>query len=96
MKKLSIDIETRSSIDITLSGLYKYAESSDFDILLFSVSIDDGDVVTYDLASGEQLPDEIIRAMTDTAIAKRAFHVNFERVCISIYLRRNYPDLLEN
>lgn len=55
MKKLTIDIETRSSIDITLSGLYKYAESSDFDILLFSVSIDDGDVVTYDLASGEQL-----------------------------------------
>lgn len=96
MKKLTIDIETRSSIDITLSGLYKYAESSDFDILLFSVSIDDGDVVTYDLASGEQLPDEIIRAMTDTAIAKRAFHVNFERVCISVYLRRNYPDLLEN
>ena len=46
MKKLTIDIETRSSIDITLSGLYKYAESSDFDILLFSVSIDDGDVVT--------------------------------------------------
>lgn len=96
MKKLTIDIETRRSIDITLSGLYKYAESSDFDILLFSVSIDDGDVVTYDLASGEQLPDEIIRAMTDTAIAKRAFHVNFERVCISVYLRRNYPDLLEN
>ena len=96
MKKLTIDIETRSSIDITLSGLYKYAESPDFDILLFSVSIDDGNVVTYDLASSEQLPDEIIRAMTDTAIAKRAFHVNFERVCISIYLRRNYPDLLEN
>ncbi|MGN0605957.1 MAG: DNA polymerase [Oscillospiraceae bacterium] len=96
MKVLTIDIETRSDVDITKSGLYKYAESPDFDILLISVSTDGGDVITYDIASGDKLPKNIIEAFTDNRVVKRAFNVNFERVCLSVYIRRNYPDMLED
>lgn len=94
MKSLTIDIETRSSVDITSCGLYKYAESPDFDILLMSVSIDGGKVETYDLACGDKLPDEIIQAFSDKSVAKKAFNVNFERVCISVYIQKNYPGIL--
>ena len=86
MKKLTIDIETRSSVDITSSGLYKYAESPDFDILLFSVSIDDGDVVTYDLASGEQFPDEIIRACVHRRFKSRNHNHCFSRATRSFII----------
>lgn len=94
MKELTIDIETRSDFDIKKCGLYKYAESENFDILLFSYSVDGGKVFTYDIINGENLPNEILKALVDETIIKKAFNVNFERVCLSVYLRRNYPELL--
>ena len=86
MKKLSIDLETYSSVDLGKSGLYKYAESEDFEILLFAYSIDDGGVKVIDLASGEIIPEEILSAFSDENIEKWAFNANFERVCLSRFL----------
>lgn len=86
MKKLSIDLETYSSVDLGKSGVYKYAESEDFEILLFAYSIDDGEVQVLDLASGEVIPEEILSALSDESIEKWAFNANFERVCLSRFL----------
>ena len=86
MKKLSIDLETYSSVDLGKSGVYKYAESEDFEILLFAYSIDDGEVKVVDLASGEIIPEEILSALSDKSIEKWAFNANFERVCLSRFL----------
>lgn len=91
MKELSIDLETYSDVDIKKSGVYKYAESDNFEILLFAVSIDSGPVTVYDLVSGETLPIEIIKALTDESIIKWAFNASFERICISNWLRKYYP-----
>ena len=91
IKTLSIDLETRSSIDISKAGVYKYAESPDFNILLFGVSVNGGPVIVYDLACGDVVPDEILAALSDPGIIKWAYNASFERVCISIWLRRNYP-----
>ena len=93
MKELEIDIETRSSVDLAKCGVYKYAESPDFQILLFAVSIDGGSVAVYDLACGEQIPDEILAAIVDEDTIKWAHNASFERVCLSYWLRRNRPDL---
>ena len=87
MKTLSIDIETFSSIDLTKAGVYKYTEAPDFDILLFGYSVDGGPVQVVDLASGEKLPVEIIAALTDDAVIKWAFNAQFERICLSRWLR---------
>lgn len=86
MKRLSIDLETYSSVDLGKSGVYKYAESEDFEILLFAYSIDDGGVKVIDLASGEIIPEEILSAFSDENIEKWAFNANFERVCLSRFL----------
>lgn len=86
MKRLSIDLETYSSVDLGKSGVYKYAESEDFEILLFAYSIDDGEVRVIDLASGEIIPEEILSALSDESIEKWAFNANFERVCLSRFL----------
>ena len=86
MKTLSIDIETYSGYDLSKSGVYKYAESPDFEILLFGCSIDDGEVQVIDLAAGEHLPPEILNALTDNNVQKWAFNANFERVCLSRYI----------
>ncbi len=86
MKKLSIDLETYSSVDLGKSGVYKYAESEDFEILLFAYSIDDGEVKVIDLASGEVIPEEILSALSDENVEKWAFNANFERVCLSWFL----------
>lgn len=83
MKRLSIDLETYSSVGLGKSGVYKYAESEDFEILLFAYSIDDGEVKVIDLASGEIIPEEILSALRDETIEKWAFNANFERVCLS-------------
>ena len=88
---ISLDLETRSSIDITKAGVYKYAESPDFDILLFGVSVNGGSVAVYDLASGDKVPEEIIKALSDDSVTKWAYNASFERVCLSVWLRRNYP-----
>ena len=92
MKELSIDLETYSDVDIKKSGVYRYAESDNFEILLFAVSIDSGPVTVYDLASGDTLPLEIIKALTDESVIKWAFNASFERICISIWLRKHYPE----
>ena len=86
MKRLSIDLETYSSVDLGKSGVYKYAESEDFEILLFAYSINDGEVRVMDLASGEIIPEEILSALSDESIEKWAFNANFERVCLSRFL----------
>lgn len=88
MKTLSIDIETYSSADLSKCGVYKYSESPDFDILLFGYSVDGGKVQVIDLASGETLPVEIHSALTDAAVMKWAFNAQFERVCLSRWLKR--------
>ena len=92
INEMSIDLETYSDIDIKKSGVYKYAEADNFEILLFAVSIDGCPVTVYDLACGEVLPDEIIDALVDDTVIKWAFNAVFERVCISYWLKRNYPD----
>jgi DNA polymerase len=88
MHVISIDIETFSDIDLGKCGVYRYAESPSFDILLFSYSIDDGQIKLIDLASGEKLPEEIINSLMDASIIKTAFNANFERVCLMKYLCR--------
>ncbi|WP_303819591.1 DNA polymerase [Ruminococcus flavefaciens] len=93
MKQLTIDIETASDEDISECGVYRYAESELFNLLLVSYSIDGGPVATVDIDNGDTLPDEILSALTDKSIIKKAFNVNFERVCLSVYLRRNYPEI---
>lgn len=91
IKTLSIDLETRSSIDLGKCGVYKYASSPDFDILLFGVSVNGGPVEVYDLACGDTVPREILTALTDERVTKWAYNCNFERVCLSVWVRRNYP-----
>ena len=87
MQTLSIDIETYSDVNLSKCGVYKYAESPDFEILLFGYSVDGSEVTVIDLAQGERLPQEIIEALTDDTVIKWAFNANFERVCLSRYLR---------
>ena len=92
MKALSIDLETYSSVDLGKSSVYRYVESPDFDILLFGYCVDGCSVQVVDLAQGEQIPPEIIDALSDERVHKWAFNANFERVCLSEWLRRNsYP-----
>jgi len=86
IKQLSCDIETFSSVDLKKSGVYKYAESPDFEILLFGYSVDGGEVRVIDFTAGETLPREIIDALTDDNVQKWAFNANFERICLSRYL----------
>ena len=87
MKTLSIDIETFSSIDLSMCGVYKYTEAPDFDILLFGYSIDGGSVKEVDLACGEVIPPEVIAALTDNSVIKWAYNAQFERICLSRWLR---------
>ena len=86
MKNISIDIETFSSVDLAKCGVYKYAESPDFQILLFGYSLDGGEVQVIDLASGESIPEDVLAALTDDDVTKWAFNANFERVCLSRHL----------
>ena len=88
---LSIDLETFSDVDLKKCGVYKYAESPNFEVLLFGVSVNGGEVTVYDLASGDTVPEEIIRALSDDSVIKWAYNASFERVCLSVWLRRNYP-----
>ncbi len=86
MQYLSIDIETYSSVNLQKAGVYKYAESPDFEILLFGYSVDGGAVHVIDLACGEKIPAEIVDALSDESVTKWAFNAQFERVCLSNYL----------
>ena len=92
MKTLSLDLETYSSVDLGKSSVYRYVESPDFDILLLGFSADGSPVQVVDLAQGEQIPPEVIDALTDDTVSKWAFNASFERVCLSEWLRRHgYP-----
>ena len=92
MNTLSLDLETYSSVDLGKASVYRYVESPDFDILLFGYSVDGGEARAVDLAQGERIPLEIIDALTDARVRKWAFNAQFERVCLSRWLRRNgYP-----
>ena len=87
MKTLSIDIETYSSVELAKCGVYKYTEATDFDILLFGYSTDGGPVQVVDLACGETIPPEVIAALTNDDVTKWAFNAQFERICLSRWLR---------
>ena len=86
MNCITLDVETFSSVDITKSGVYRYAESPDFEILLFACSVDGKPVQVYDLACGEKVPDEILKALSDEKVIKHSFNASFERICLSRYL----------
>ena len=86
MRNLSIDIETYSDVDLSKCGVYKYASSPAFEVLLFGYAADGGDVRVVDLACGEQIPEEVISALADTSVTKWAFNAMFERVCLSNFL----------
>lgn len=92
MKELSIDLETYSDVDISKCGAYKYAESDNFEILLFGVSVDGSPVKVYDLACGDTVPEEILAALSDENVIKWAFNASFERICLSNWLKRHHPE----
>ena len=83
MKSLSLDLETYSDVNLAKCGVYKYAESPAFEILLFGYAVDGGPVQVVDLAQGESIPEEILDVLTDETVTKWAFNANFERVCLS-------------
>ena len=86
MKSIEIDIESYSDVDLYKCGVYKYSSSPNFEILLFGYSVDGGDVKVVDLACGEEIPAEILAALSDESVTKWAFNAMFERVCLSNYL----------
>ena len=92
IKTISIDIETYSDIDLSKCGVYKYSESENFEILLFGYSINHGEVQVVDLAMGEKIPIEIIKALVNDEIIKWAYNASFERVCLSRYISKYYPE----
>lgn len=96
MESLSIDLETYSDIDLKKCGVYKYAESPNFEMLLFAYSVDNGPVQVIDLAQGEDIPTEILAALTDESITKWAYNASFERICLSVWLRRNHPEYFQS
>lgn len=91
IKTLSLDLETYSSIDLAKCGVYKYAESPDFEILLFAYSVNECPVNVVDIACGDEVPEEILAALTDDTVEKWAYNAQFERVCLSYWLRREHP-----
>ena len=96
IKTLSIDLETYSDVDIAKCGVYKYAASPNFEILLFGYSIDGGEVQVVDLAQGEKIPEVILEMIADDDVLKTAFNAVFERVCLSTYLHRFHPELIKS
>lgn len=95
MKNLNCDLETFSSVNLSKGGVYKYAASPDFEILLFGYSVDGGPVRVVDFTAGEQLPAEVLSALTDPEVTKWAFNAQFERVCLSHWLGMPVSEYLE-
>ena len=82
IKTLSLDLETYSSVSLKKAGVYPYAESPDFEILLFGYSVNGGPVHVVDIACGEQIPEPVLSALTDDTVIKWAFNASFERICL--------------
>lgn len=95
IKKLSIDLETFSSVSIKY-GVYPYAESPDAEVLLFGYSINDEPVIVVDVANGEKIPAYVLAALTDDSVTKWAFNASFERIFLSYWLKRNYPEYFKS
>ena len=95
MQTLSIDLETYSDQPLAKTGVYRYVESPDFEILLFAYSVDGGPVRQIDLACGEKIPPAILAALEDDKVTKWAFNANFERICLSRFLGYPIGDYLE-
>ena len=93
---ITIDIETRSDKDISKCGVYAYTDTPYFDILLFAYSIDGQPVQVVDTANGEEILENVLAALADESVVKRAFNCNFERICLSKYLRKNYPQYFQS
>jgi DNA polymerase len=91
VQEISIDLETYSDVNLQKCGVYRYAESSNFEILLFGYAVDGGEVQVVDIARGEKIPQGIIEALTDDAVTKWSFNSSFERICLSVWLQKNYP-----
>lgn len=94
MRELFIDIETFSPVNLANSGVYPYADHDGFELLLFGYSIDGGPVEVVDLANGHQLPEKVLSALVDPLVVKWAFNATFERICLSSWLARQYPELM--
>lgn len=94
MRSLAIDVETFSPVPVAKTGVYPYAAHPEFELLLFGYSIDGGPVEVVDPASGDQLPDKVLRALVDPGVVKWAHNAAFERVALSAWLHRHHPDLL--
>lgn len=92
IKSLSLDLETYSDVDLGKCGVYRYAESPRFEVLLFGYAVNGGKVHVIDLALGDKIPEEIVNALTDDNVIKWAFNASFERVCLSYWLRKHHPD----
>ena len=92
IKTLSLDLETYSSVSLKKAGVYPYAESADFEILLFGYSVNGGPVQVVDIACGEQIPEPVLSALTDDTVIKWAFNASFERICLSYWLQRYHPE----
>ena len=93
---ITIDIETKSNKDISKCGVYAYTDTPYFDILLFAYSIDGQSVQVVDTANGEEIPENVLAVLADENMIKRAFNCNFERICLSKYLRKNYPQYFQS
>ena len=93
---ITIDIETKSDKDISKCGVYAYTDTPYFDILLFAYSIDGQSVQVVDTANGEEIPENVLAALADKNVVKRAFNCNFERVCLSKYLLENHPQYFQS
>lgn len=92
IETLSIDIETFSDYDLKKCGVYKYAESPNAELLLFGYSIENGPTTVIDIAQGEKIPEHILQALSDDTITKWAYNASFERIFLSVWLKRNYPE----
>ena len=92
IRELSIDVETYSDYDLKKCGVYKYASSPNAELLLFGYSVNNGPVEVIDVARGEKIPEEILKALTDDSIIKWAYNASFERIFLSVWLKRNYPE----
>lgn len=93
IKELSVDIETYCDVDLRKTGVYRYAEDESFEILLLAVSINNAPVFVYDLTKDE-LPNLILQALLDDTVIKWAFNATFERICLSNWIKKQYPTLL--